>query len=273
MKQRKIIRIVFIIGVVLLVIGLVIRFTSSSNESFDDGKTDHRDEFKIVDSNYLERYYKRYIAYRKEHSGFSDDTIITHVNIGLDKSDYTDAEKTNENDGILMIVNKHNVIIDDYEPKTIMYGDLKVKLVADMIDDFKNMAAAGKKYDKDINIFPVKGYITYGEQQSTYDISILEYGEKTLKTVSKPGYSEYQTGLAIDICGNSENFKYTKEYSFLKEHAYEYGFILRYPIGKENITGFEFNPYHYRYVGKDVAKVIHDKDITFEEYYATYVLK
>ena len=92
------------IGIVLIVSGLVICINPSDELSYDDGKTDHHDEFKITNSNYIERYYKRYAIYRKNHSDLSDDTIITYVNIGLDKEDYVDVEKTNIDDGLLMIV-------------------------------------------------------------------------------------------------------------------------------------------------------------------------
>ena len=62
-------------------------------------------------------------------------------------------------------------------------------------------------------------------------------------------------------------------YEWLKDNAYKYGFILRYPEGKENITGFAFESWHYRYVGKDIAKIIYDNDLTYEEYYAYYIEK
>lgn len=271
-KNKKILLIT--VGMVLIVIGLVIYLNSCDELSFDDGKTDHRDKFKIIDSNYIERYYKRYAIYRKNHSDLSDDTIITYVNIGLDKEDYVDAEKTNIDDGLLMIVNKHNTISNDYVPKTKVYGTLEAELAEEMIADFEAMVKAGKENNPPSNLYPIRAYTTYDEQRAIFDMSVIDNGEeKTLKTVPKPGYSEYQTGLDVNISGVSENFERTREYRFLKEHAYEYGFILRYPKGKEKITGFQYEPYHWRYVGKDVAKIMHDKNLTFEEYYATYVLK
>ena len=262
-----------IIAVILIIVGLVVYFNSSS-EPEDDGKTDHRDEFEIVESNYLERYYKRYKAYRKTHRNLSDDTIITYVNIGLDKKDYVDVEKTNIDDGILMIVNKHYTISEDYVPKTKEYGGMKAKLEESMVKDFDAMVKAGKKNEPPSELFATRAYTTISEQNAIYDMSVIDNGEEvTLKTVPKPGYSEYQTGLDVNISGVSINFEQTREFKFLAAHAHEYGFILRYPKGKEKITGFEYEPYHWRYVGKEAAKIIHDKDITFEEYYATYVLK
>ena len=271
MKLKKKILIMAIIGIILIIIGLIIHF-SNQEEFSDDGKADHRDEFTIVESNYLERNYKRYVAYGKKHNNYSDDKIITYVNIGLDKDFYSDIKETNEDDGLLMIVNKYFAIKKDYKPKTTTIGEFKAEIADVVLEDFNKMVAEAKKYQ--INLLPVKSYTSYEEQQALYDINVSDYGEtKTLETIAKAGHSDYQTGLAIDISGNSNNFKYKKEFAWLSDHAYEYGFILRYPEGKEEITGFEYEPYHWRYVGKEAAKVIHDKNITFEEYYATYVLK
>lgn len=271
MKLKKKILIMAIIGIILIIIGLIIHF-NRQEESFLDGKTNHRDKFEITYSNYLERNYERYMLYKKKHNDYTDDRIITYVNIGLDKEFYSDIKETNEDDGLLIIVNKYYVIKKDYKPKTTTVGEYKAEIANEALDDFNKMVVEAKKYQ--INLFPVKAYTPYAEQQALYDINVSDYGEnKTLKTIAKAGHSDYQTGLAISISGNSDNFQYTKEFAWLKEHAHEYGFILRYPKGKEDITGFEYEPYHWRYVGKDVAKIIHDKDITFEEYYATYVLK
>ena len=91
---------------------------------------------------------------------------------------------------------------------------------------------------------------------------------------ARPGYSEHQTGLALDITtrlAEDEEFVNTEEFSWLKENAHKYGFILRYPEGKENITGYSYEPWHYRYVGIDVATKIYNENITFDEYYAYYI--
>ena len=83
--------------------------------------------------------------------------------------------------------------------------------------------------------------------------------------------------IAINDVYNKEedytNFEKTDEFKWLNENAYKYGFILRYPKGKENITGYSYESWHYRYVGTDVAKKIHDEGITFDEYYAYYIEK
>ena len=86
---------------------------------------------------------------------------------------------------------------------------------------------------------------------------------------ARKGHSEHQTGLAVDVEGENKDydlFENTKEFDWMNKNAHLYGFILRYPQNKTNITGFKFEPWHYRYVGKEIAKKIYEKKITLEEY-------
>ena len=91
---------------------------------------------------------------------------------------------------------------------------------------------------------------------------------------AKPGHSEHQTGLAVDVEGSNhdyDDFENSKEFAWMKKNAHLFGFILRYPEGKTTITGFKYEPWHYRYVGKDVAKIIYEENLTLEEYYDKYI--
>ena len=99
-------------------------------------------------------------------------------------------------------------------------------------------------------------------------LSTAQAKKDAKKWVNPVGYSEHQTGLAVDINADGVTSTGEEVYTWLKEHAWEYGFILRYPDGKTNITGTDYEPWHYRYVGKDAAKVIHKKGISLEEYLA-----
>lgn len=110
-------------------------------------------------------------------------------------------------------------------------------------------------------------------QQKVLDSVLKEKGEDAYKLVALPGTSEHQTGLAVDFA-YYENGIYDdnvkeddKEAMWLKENAWKYGFILRYPKGKEDITGFNFEPWHFRFVGLELAKEIYTQDITLEEFY------
>ena len=111
-------------------------------------------------------------------------------------------------------------------------------------------------------------------QKTLYDNYVNNYGTIQADTFSaRPGYSEHQTGLAIDLKNISLNssLRLTDEnYAWLEKNAYKYGFIIRYPKNKEFITGYQFENWHIRYVGKDNAKIIYDNNLTLEEYIDLY---
>ena len=120
-------------------------------------------------------------------------------------------------------------------------------------------------------------YRSYTAQKSVYAGWVSSLGKKGADlTSARPGYSEHQTGLAIDIsalpskCALQACFASTTQGKWLKSHAWEYGFILRYPSGKTAVTGYEFEPWHYRYVGLALAKKMHVSGVkTLEEYFGT----
>lgn len=173
----------------------------------------------------------------------------------------------------LILVNQDNYIPDDYkvELTTLSNGEsVDSRCYADLQDMFDNTRANG--------IYPVvrAGFRTQEKQQSLLDEKVEVYqAEGRSETdarrfaeewVAIPGTSEHQLGLAVDI--NADKTKSTNDevYDWLAKHAYQYGFILRYPSDKIDITGTIYEPWHYRYVGKDVAKEIYSKGICLEEY-------
>lgn len=129
------------------------------------------------------------------------------------------------------------------------------------------------------DVYPVvrEGYRTAEEQQEILDDKIQSYinqgysqvkAERTAKEwVALPGTSEHQLGIAVDI--NADKSKCSNEdvYAWLAENAYKYGFVLRYPPGKQKITGTSYEPWHYRYVGEEAAKEIYERGICLEEYF------
>ena len=113
----------------------------------------------------------------------------------------------------------------------------------------------------------VSGYRSYSTQKSIYNSYLNRWGSEYTDTVSaRPGHSEHQTGLAFDVGELNNNYGNTKEGIWLKENCHKYGFILRYLKGKEDITGYAYEPWHIRYVGVEVATEIMNKNITLEEY-------
>lgn len=117
------------------------------------------------------------------------------------------------------------------------------------------------------NMFVVSGFRSYETQNWLYNSYVQRDGVEAADRYSaRPGHSEHQTGLAFDINSTSDSFASTKEAQWLAENAYRYGFILRYPQGKEHITGYMFEPWHYRYVGIENARRIFESGLTIEEY-------
>jgi len=125
--------------------------------------------------------------------------------------------------------------------------------------------------EDNINLYVISGFRTYEKQKSLFDNSESKNGlEHALLYSAKPGHSEHQLGLAADLITTQESFDKTKEYAWLKENAYKYGFIERYPKDKEFITGYGYEPWHYRYLGIEIATKIYTENITYEEYVVKY---
>lgn len=125
-----------------------------------------------------------------------------------------------------------------------------------------------------IDLFAVSGYRSYKRQEDIFNFEVIKVGQEQAElVVAFPGNSEHQSGLAMDISGPSVNYTLTQEFGeypegqWLANHAHKYGFILRYPQGKEDITGYSYEPWHFRYVGEEAAAVIYEKDLTLEEYF------
>lgn len=122
-------------------------------------------------------------------------------------------------------------------------------------------------------IVAVSAYRSYDYQLGLYTDYVATKGQEYADhCCARPGHSEHQTGLALDVMGSNldyNQFEEAVEFPWMKQNAHKYGFILRYPKGKEHITGFKYEPWHYRYVGKKVAKEIYQENITLEEYLAS----
>lgn len=113
----------------------------------------------------------------------------------------------------------------------------------------------------------ISGYRSYQKQETTFNywVSIDGY-DKAATYSAKPGHSEHQTGLAMDITSLNQSYGDTAEGEWLAAHCHEYGFIIRYPKGKTNITGYIYEPWHVRYLGTSTAKLVHDSGLTLEEF-------
>lgn len=234
-------------------------------------KVKYLEEFFTISYAKLDNY-DRYIQYEDE-TGEDEDTTVLFVNLDMDKEDYADSVLVKDF-SIDMLINKHRNLGEDFEPDDLMdipvehatSDDLKCSRIA--FNAYKKMSEAAKKEGYEIVIN--SAYRSYQDQVDISNLYLNTYGQNYVdKYVAKPGYSEHQTGLAFDIGSRKVNvFANSNEYTWMKDNAYKYGFIERFTKRYENITGFRQEPWHYRYVGEKIAKVIHDENIPFEEYWA-----
>ena len=185
-----------------------------------------------------------------------------------------------------ILVNKEHLLSSDYVPKNLVITDnnennfhdykdpnFKPMISADILPYFEAMQKAAEALGLR-KIIVDSGYRPYEYQQVIFDKSVAEKGlEETLRLVSLPGSSEHQTGLAIDIAYMDNGVYIEKtsdedpEIKWLKENAYKFGFILRYPEGKEDVTNIQYERWHYRFVGVEMATILYAEGITLDEYY------
>ena len=218
----------------------------------------------------------RYIDYKNNNKDLSLKQIIKNVNMNMDLKHYEDIFPATNLNELNILVNKHYYLEEDYIPNNLeeintQYALKGMKLVNVAKEAFEEMSAAARK--ENLKIVAMSTYRDYNYQENLYNKYVKQDGiEKADLYSGRPGFSEHQTGLAVDVYNGKEtytNFHKTKEFIWMQEHAKEYGFILRYPENKENETGYEYESWHYRYVGIDIAKYINDNNITYEEYCAT----
>ncbi len=211
---------------------------------------------------------------------YSLDDILeaNEVTTGSGGAQQTSVFGLSRDDWQLVLVNKQHPVPEDY---TFTLGTIKGRMKCDarIIDDLMDMMQAAKA--DGITLMVCSPYRDYNRQTVLFNRKIDYYMEKgysyleaykiSSMTVTVPGASEHQIGLALDIVSTTYSaletgFGETKAGLWLREHCDEYGFILRYPLGKEYITGIQYEPWHFRYVGKEAAAEIMERDITLEEF-------
>lgn len=237
-------------------------------------KVRYLEEFFSFDMAKLE-YYDRYVNY-SDLTGEDEETTVLYVNLDMDKEDYADPKVIDEYDEEVL-VNKHRQLSKDYVPDDLVEIDSKYRnddvqkgsKVA--VNAFIQMAKAAEK--EGLGIIVNSGYRSYEEQEELCNTYVSLYGQSYVdRYVAKAGFSEHQTGFAFDIGSTSSNvFANSKEFTWIVENAHKYGFIQRFPKGQEDITGFRYESWHYRYVGKEIAKYIYEHNMTYDEYYIRFL--
>ncbi len=242
--------------------------------------------FKKI-KNYKIENNERYIRYYEKNKNLSYEDTVIQVNIGLDYGFYNYIKNSDIKKDILVLVNKYQKLDNNYIPKDLEEINPKYfingnkdrrKLRKEAKEAFEKLSSDSIK--NNTPVYGQSGYRSYNTQKFLYENAVKNKSKEIIDSeTARPGHSEHQTGLTIDVSstknGNMLNFEKTKSFLWMKKNAYKYGFILRYPKGKENIHGYTYESWHYRYVGKKVAKNIHDNynNLTYDEYYYKFIEK
>lgn len=201
-----------------------------------------------------------------------EENVGNEITVDIDSNNKGNEEIKVKND--IELINKEYGVGRGYEPK-----DLRIlNVLSNKTIELREEAAENaemlfeKAKEEGIYLMAVAGYRTYDFQEMLYNNEVSMNGKEYAdKYVARPGYSEHHTGLVIDLMSAddvslTEDFDQTVEFRWLQENMSDYGFILRYPKGKEHITGYNYEPWHIRYVGVDIAKEIEESGLTLEEY-------
>lgn len=289
--KNKIIKVIITI-IILFLLSIIIK------NAFFKGKLSKlgysKEEIKIINKNLskkeidkIDSYYKNLASYSsisyfhienmdrydnlKKSSDYNNEEIIMRVNTNIDKPYYTDVKNIiNPNDN-LVLVNKYYAFDESYVPEDLTQVEntyMRKEAADNMVKMVTDMRTQG------LTVILLSGYRGYNKQVMLYNGYIKKDGKDKADTYSaRPGHSEHQSGLAMDLSNTwdlYEGFENTPEFAWLSDHAHEYGYILRYTKDKVYMTGYVYEPWHYRYVGIDVATKIHDENLTFEEYCVLY---
>ena len=184
---------------------------------------------------------------------------------------YRDRPDIDTDDWMFILANPWNDI-GDYTPELeyLEGQQFDVRIIEPMEEMVEAARAEG------LSVLLSSGYRSYATQTWLFNRKAAEYGETVAATiVAKPGTSEHQTGLCCDITDHYYEMKdasleNTEMYQWMSQHCDEYGFIVRFPKGREDITGIIYEPWHFRYVGKEAAAYIMEHDLTLEEFLELY---
>lgn len=200
--------------------------------------------------------------------------IETETEIETEWADqFADKPDIDTSEWMYILANPWNSI-GEYAPELTQFRDVEIDYrIYDAMNAFVTDAEA-----QGLTVVMTSGYRGYDTQSWLFQRKVDQYGgdEETAATiVARPGTSEHQTGLAADITDNyyeymNESLEETALYQWMSAHCHEYGFIVRFPKGRQDVTGIMFEPWHYRYVGKEAAAYIMEHDLTLEEFLSLY---
>lgn len=270
--KKRVYNKVILTGFMVLLLGILVTFTIDGmnvrHNSYNENQVDAGKDLGEENTS-TEKY-----EGLNEVVELDGNSILTKDEIQLVK----EAIK-NDVSGYFKLANKENTLLENYKPDNLIIPDVGITkdrsneqnfIRADIAHDVEAFLGAAK--DAGYEIFLSSGYRSFNLQSIFYSNDLQGNGGVETGYVAAPGTSEHQLGLALDLTSHSVNleltddFENTPEGQWALENAHKYGFILRYKSGKEDITGYYYEPWHYRYIGNTaIAKICYEKDITLEE--------
>ena len=192
---------------------------------------------------------------------------------------YSDTRPVDDSTNVNMLINKTYYLDASYVPEQLTelsnyYAAADRDLAGVAADALANWCNAGR--DNDVYFYATSAYRPYDAQEELYEGYVKAVGQENADLYSaKAGFSEHQSGLAVDLAATHEDayndFSETRAYKWATAHCWEYGWILRYPQGKTDITGYEYESWHYRYIGVQLSKAVHESGLTYDEFYNLYL--
>lgn len=221
---------------------------------------------------YINEDTQRYMDYKMSHPDYTWDAVISYVNIGLDREFYSNVDLIAKPGSIDVLVNKYRQLPSDFVPAKLenissSYSIGTQKLTHSARIAFEKMCADAKKLG--YSICAVSAYRSYNKQAQVYaGFYSSEDPSRQDLLAARQGFSEHQTGLAVDVSRSSASHAAADVDKWYAKNVNKYGFIIRYPNGKEQITGYTSEPWHLRYLGVKLATAVYKSGLTYDEYYA-----
>lgn len=216
----------------------------------------------------------RYGAYQKLHPQMSVDQVVFRVNAELDRPFYTHIQMITDVKTEPIIPNKYHKLPGTFVPTNLVSLSSGRQVTESTKAAFERLQQDAVKAG--ISIRDASAYRSIAYQEEVYDRYLQKDSHDQVDTYSsRPGYSDHHTGEAIDVVGSKgdlTDFTGTPEAAWVAKNAWKYGFIVRFPKGQEDVTGYIYEPWHIRYVGREIAELMKNKKIaTLEEYQVKYM--
>jgi hypothetical protein len=282
--NKKNVTILIIVNTIIIssMIILISNLFSSPSPPSKQKKIKTKDSLTSINY-YIPSYKKRYNNYKANHPELSNKDIVTRVNMNLDHNFYAHTIIQAKPNDLNTLVNKYYKLDESFAPTDLVYINDAYTSHDDPAYQYRKHQASKRLYndfvalrnkcrENGINLYVVSGYRSTASQRKSYQHMADTYSiAEADKTCSRPGHSEHTLGLACDIALDNysfENITNHPKYPWFASILADYGFIIRYPEGKESLTGYSYEPWHIRYLGVNLAKKVIDSKLTYDEYYA-----